>query len=502
MIALAAACLLLAAPAWGSGFTVVEAQPDATPYLRVTGARALSPSIGLWRVRSRDARRLERAGLVRAAEPERRLVPDAATGDPLLGNEWWLASVGAMQVSAPGPGVPVAIVDTGLDFTHPEFVQRPDTASLNPQNDNDTIGDYHGTAVASVVGAPANDFGMVGIYPRASLYSYDADLTGELTNADLIEGIAEAAAHGRIVINLSLGSTHFDALLDDEILAAVRSGALIVAAAGNSGASGIPNYPASLPHVLTVAATTQSGVPAPFTAVSDGVDLAAPGVGISVAVPYLYTVDGYQYLDGTSFSAPIVSGAAALVWTVRGDLDNTQLFDVLRFSAHDVAPTGFDPDTGFGLLDVPSALALATPKRDSPEPNDDVRLVKPKALFRAGQPPLLGRSKSSAFVRGAVDGAEDPDDVYRVWVPRRHQLIARASNASVRLYVWRPATRTVAETGAGARRDLAASGAGHVTTVNSTKAGGFYYVDVRYPHVVGNVHYPLNVRTPAAPAKR
>jgi subtilase family protein len=502
MIALAAACLLLAAPARGSDFTVVEARPGATPYLRLTGARALSPSIGLWRVRSADVRRLARAGLVRGAEPERRLVSDATAGDPLLDNEWWLASVGATQVSAPGPGVPVAIVDTGLDFTHPEFVQRPDTASLNTQDDNDTIGDFHGTAVASVVGAPANDLGMVGIYPRASLYSYDADLSGELTNADLIEGIATAAAHGRIVINLSLGSTHFDALLDDEILAAYRSGALIVAAAGNSGASGIANYPASLPHVLTVAATTQAGVPAPFSSVSDGVDLAAPGVGISVAVPFLYTTDGYQYLNGTSFSAPIVSGAAALVWTVRSELDNSQLFDVLRFSAHDVAPAGFDPDTGFGLLDVPSALVLAAPNRDSPEPNDDVRLVKPKALFRTGEPPLLGPAKTSAFVRGSVDGAEDPDDVYRVWVPRRHQLVARASNSSVRLRLWRPATRTIEEIGASARRDLAASGTGHVRTTNSTQSGAYFYVDVRYPRAVGNARYQLNVRTPVAPATR
>jgi subtilisin family serine protease len=446
-------------------------------------------------------RRLALAGLVRAAEPERRLVPDSIASDPLLGDEWWLASVGATQVSAPGPGVPVAIVDTGLDFTHPEFVQRPDTASLNPQNVIDSIGDYHGTAVASIVGAPANDLGMVGIYPRASLYSYDADLSGVITNADLIEGIATAAAHGRIVINLSLGSTHFDPLLEDEILAAFRTGALIVAAAGNSGASGIPNYPASLPHVLTVAATTQTGVPAPFSAVSDGVDLAAPGVGISVAVPYLYTTDGYQFLNGTSFSAPIVSGAAALVWTVRSDLDNTQLFNLLRFSAHDVAPAGFDPVTGFGMLDLPGALALAAPNRDSPEPNDDVRLVKPRALFRQGEPPLLGLAKTSAFVRGSVDGVEDPHDVYRVWVPKRHQLIARASNRSVRLSVWRPATRTVAETGSGARRDLAVSGTGHVETVNSTHAGAYYYVDVRFSRAVGNVRYQLNVKTPAAPAK-
>jgi hypothetical protein len=498
MIALACLCLLVAAPARAARYDVVEARPAATPFLRLTGARPLAPAIGLWRMRSADARRLVRARLVHAAEPERPLRTDSEAKDPLLDDEWWLATVGATQVSAPGPGVPVAVVDTGLDFTHPEFEARADTASLNTQSVVDTIGDFHGTAVLSIVGAPANDLGMVGIYPQASLYSYDADLSGVITNADLIQGIAAAATHRRIVINLSLGSTHLDPLLDDEIMAAFRSGALVVAAAGNSGASGVPNYPANLPHVLTVAATTENGLPAPFSSISDGVDLAAPGVGITAAVPYLYTTDGYQPLNGTSFSAPIVSGAAALVWTMRGDLDNTQLFDLLRFSAHDIAPAGFDPDTGFGMLDVPSALALAAPYRDSAEPNDDVRLVKPNGLFRTGATALVSRAQTSAFVRGAVDGIEDPDDLYRVWVPERHVLTARASNKSVRLRVWSPATRTVTEVGAAARRDLLASGAAHAKATNRSRAGAFYYVDVRFARDVGHTRYQLNVTTAAA----
>ena len=86
--------------------------------------------------------------------------------DPLLDDEWWLAPVGATSLSAPGPGVPVAVIDTGVEFTHPEFAARPETRSLNPQSVVDTLSDFHGTAVASVAGAPANDVGMVGVYPR------------------------------------------------------------------------------------------------------------------------------------------------------------------------------------------------------------------------------------------------------------------------------------------------------------------------------------------------
>src|SRR4051812_12709222 len=503
IIALVASALLVAhaAPAQAARFSLVEARAAATPYLRLTGAHEVSRPLGIWRVRAPEARRLRRAGLVRAAEPERRLRAESSAVDPLAEGEWWLASVGAAGVSAPGPGVPVAVIDTGVDFTHPEFSARPDTKSLNAQSVVDTLGDFHGTAVASVVGAPVNGVGMVGVYPQASLYAYDADLSGGITNTDLIQGITDAARLGRVVINLSVGSTRPDALIEDAVLAAVRSGALIVAASGNFGANSAPTYPADLPHVLTVGATDHNGLAATFSSASDGVDLAAPGVGISVAVPFLYTVDGYQFLNGTSFAAPIVSGAAALVWTMRSDLDSGQIFGLLRSSATDIGPRGFDPETGFGMLDIPAALAGQAPNRDSTEPNDDVRLVRPGRLFASGVSPLTSRGHTSAFVRGSVSGIEDPDDVYRVWVPPHSDLVVRASNAAVRLRVWRPGTPTVTEEGVAQARDLLASRAGHVKAANTSRTGAYYYADVRLGRSVGSARYQLNVRT-AASAKR
>ena len=140
IIALAASALLVAAPAQAARFSLVEARPAATPFLRLTGAREVSATLGIWRVRDRDARRLRRADLVRAAEPERRLRVESHAIDPLADGEWWLASVGATSVAAPGPGVPVAVIDTGVDFTHPEFVARAETRSLNPQSTVDTLG--------------------------------------------------------------------------------------------------------------------------------------------------------------------------------------------------------------------------------------------------------------------------------------------------------------------------------------------------------------------------
>ena len=230
-----------------SRFSLVEARPAATPYLRLTGGHVVSRTLGIWRVRERDARRLRRAGLVRAAEPERRLRVESSAIDPLVDGEWWLASVGASSESAPGPGVPVAVIDTGVDFTHPEFAARPDTKSLNAQSVVDTLGDFHGTAVASVVGAPVNGIGMVGVYPQASLYAYDADLSGAITNTDLIQGSPTRRDSGVWSSTSASGSTRPDALLEDTVLAAVRSGALIVAASGNFGANSAADLPGRPP---------------------------------------------------------------------------------------------------------------------------------------------------------------------------------------------------------------------------------------------------------------
>src|SRR5207253_2446980 len=141
------------------------------------------------------------------------------------------------------------------------------------------------------------------------------------------------------------------------------------------------SYPASYPHVLTIGATDQTGGVASFSSQSNHVDLAAPGRHIFVAEPVSDDPSGYIFASGTSFSAPMVSAASAWVWTIRPQLDNTQLFDVMRYSAHDIDAPGFDRATGFGMLSIPSALAFAAPARDPLEPNDDIDQVSTAGIF-------------------------------------------------------------------------------------------------------------------------
>ena len=183
--------------------------------------------------------------------------------------------------------------------------------------------------------------------------------------------------------------------------------------------------------------------------------------------------------------------------------DVTSLLSVLRVAEGELTSGGRAAprtwETGFGMLDIPSALVRQAPNRDSTEPNDDVRLVKPGRLFAAGIPPLTAPGRTSAFVRGSVDGIEDPDDVYRVWVPPHGELVVRASNSAVRLRVWRPGTRSVREEGTAQARDLVASRVAQVTAANATRTGAYYYADVRLVRSVGSTRYQLNVRI-AAPA--
>jgi subtilisin family serine protease len=426
---------------------------------------------------------------LRAVEPDRVLDPLPALAawppsDPLSAQQWWVPAIGANAVVPPAAGVPVTDVDTGLDFSHPEFAGRPNTVALNAQTTTGDEDEAHGTAVASVIAAPENGVGIVGVYPQAVLQAFDASPDGLLDHGSIINGVLTAAARHAGVINLSLESTSRDFIFQEAVAAAFGEGSLVVAAAGNEGANGNPVvYPASYPHVITVAATTNGDEPAAFSSSSNAVDLAAPGVDIPIAVPFWLNPSGYESADGTSFAAPLVSGAAAWVWTERPTLDVTQLFEVMRRSARDVWRPGWDKDTGFGVLDIPNALSFPAPAVDPQEPNDDIYLVKPNGLFRDGTAFILGGARRSTAFGARLDATEDPEDVYRVALPPHSRLRVRLSaSAPTNVELWGPKTRTVYEKGAAKRRDLiSAGGPSRTPQASATNASGttlVVYVDV------------------------
>ncbi len=364
---------------------------DGAATLLAAGATLVSSELRLYRLAAADARAvlpgLRERGAVARTQPDRLVgtVSRVDFDDPLVVSEWWRQAIGVVGLTPPGPGKPVTIVDSGIDVSHPEFLGRPNLETLNPQEPA-PLGGEHGTGVASVIGSPANGLGLVGIYPEAVLRSWDAAI-GEgtrLESSEIVRGILAAASRGPGVINLSLGGAERDLFIEQAVYTAIRKGSLVVAASGNDGDRGNPlGYPAGVPHVLTVRRTNRDNAVAFFSSRSRYVDIAAPGHGIPIATAI---ERGYRDADGTSFASPIVAGAAAWLWTVRPKLDASQVFEIIRRSATDIGAAGPRRSSGFGLLNVPAALAYPAPALDPLEPNDDIDFVSTDGEFATGVP--------------------------------------------------------------------------------------------------------------------
>jgi hypothetical protein len=418
-----------------SGATAARVQParwlvGARPGARAQrvaaryGAQRLTPR-GVYVIQRARARAfataLEAAGVYRFAEPNRRVRPAQAIDD-FAGTDWrtFLLPPG-LQPPDVATAPLTALIDGAADPT------IPDLAGVQVVR-NTAVTDLHGSAVASVIGGRANGVGIVGVYPGAPILSIGTDFT----TADIIKCIETALdAHAR-VLNMSYGSPEYSYAEDVELAYAVSRDVVPVAAAGNDRDTELPNgtvnpvmYPAGLPHIVSVAAMGPSGATSSFSTSNGAVDLAAPGEGVLTAVPAAFdddgTADGYERLDGTSFAAPIVSGAAAWLRAARPQLTNGQVADLLRMTAEDIAPAGWDPDSGYGLVDLPTALAQPAPPIDTLEVNDDIAWVDGRR-FGKPDPFIFKAHDRKRSVRGVVDYWKDYADVYRVQVPARHAL--------------------------------------------------------------------------------
>jgi subtilisin family serine protease len=233
---------------------------------------------------------------------------------------------------------------------------------------------------------------------------------------------------GAGIINLSFGSPDECFSLFRAIQDAFAADRLVVASAGNEFTAGNPViYPAAWPHVLSVASLNLDLRASYFSNENLAVDVAAPGQRVPLAVPVQFdfdgTPDGITVADGTSFAAPMVAGAAAWIAGQRRELEAGQIADILRRSARDVGPPGYDAGTGFGLVNLQAALAAPTPRIDPLEPNDGIPFVDGTAFGKAD--PFVWRGVARAKLSASVDRVEDPVDVYRIRVPAKARIKIR-----------------------------------------------------------------------------
>jgi hypothetical protein len=205
-------------------------------------------------------------------------------------------------------------------------------------------------------------------------------------------------------------------------------------------------------------------------------------------VPLSHDPSGYVSGDGTSFAAPIVSAAAAWIWTLRPTLTVGQVAGVLRESATDIGPPGFDNASGYGLLNIPAALVAPVPPVDPDEPNDDIEQVKPLQLFHLGQPALTTQAKPASRIAATLDKADDPRDIYRIWVPAHGTVRVKVSpGGKAAARIWGPKTLSVNEGLSARRRDLRGP------SITAGKTGMQAYVEVLLTGSSSTASYVLSV---------
>lgn len=296
-----------------------------------------------------------------------------------------LAQVGALgpyAANRAGAGVTVGIIDTGIDVQHKDFLGAIDPASTDIISGiNANVDDHggHGTAVAGVIGARADGYDARGVAPESTLLAvraeYSCSPSCSFFHSDLARATDYAVANGAKVLNFSLGGSGVDPGWQNALTNALTPGVLadgttpdpakervIVAAAGNNGGSnpidpaGWLASPSGQGRGLAVGAVGTDGVTlASFSNRAGSAKdyfLVAPGVSIVSSA----NGGGTRAVSGTSFSAPAVSGAAAVVWGASPFLTGSQVVDILLNSATDLGVAGVDDTYGHGLLNLDRAL--------------------------------------------------------------------------------------------------------------------------------------------------
>ena len=252
----------------------------------------------------------------------------------------------------------IAIVDTGIDYTHEDLSGKVIKGYDFVNEDYDPMDDNgHGTHVAGIAGGIWNNgLGIAGVCPGCSLLAVKViTADGAGANSWIANGIANAVSLGAKVINLSLGGLDQSQTIKLAVQQAYQQGVLVVAASGNDGSS-IPLYPAAFSEVMAVGATNQYGNIASFSSYGSHLEISAPGQAIYSTLPG----NTYEAWNGTSMACPHVAGLAGLIFSRNPALTNQQVRQILTTTAQDLGSSGVDSYFGYGRIDALSALALAS----------------------------------------------------------------------------------------------------------------------------------------------
>ena len=404
------------------------------------------------------------------------LQPQTQVSDPDLSLQYYHSLIGTFEAwdSTPGsPSVVIGILDTGLDYDHPEFLGQLAISPLEDLNSNGSFepwpdsvfigglsgdmdgldndgngypddvigfdftdqprspfgGDFlfddgdpfdenaHGTIVAGIISARAdNDLGGAGIAPGCKirvLRAFAANGSGE--DDDISRAIIYAADNGIQILNFSFGDVYPSQMMQEAIKYAHSKGMVMVGSAGNGTGDDL-HYPSNYPEVISVSASAWDSATGdeylwPISSFGLNVDLAAPGSGIYTTTPLdTAGVPQFGFFSGTSTSAPMVTSAVALLFSQRGACSSQQIRGLLTTSADDISLEGWDHYTGAGRLNIGKAMrVIGASHVEVTGPKDDEGTA---GLAGANILPVTGTVVHPQFREYALEyapGTESPD---------------------------------------------------------------------------------------------
>ena len=381
--------------------------------------------------------------------------------DPRFSEQWAASNIGLGETwqhiqQTSRDSVIVAIIDTGIDYDHPDLAPRMwrNIAEVNGiegvdddgngyvddfigwdftdapglpgagdylERDNDPMdANGHGTAVAGIIGAEIdNGIGIAGAAPIARLMALRAGAElefggGFLEEDDIAAAVVYAVENGARVVNMSFGDVVSTPLMHDIVRYAENNGVVVVASAGNERTSQLL-YPAAYDETIAVGSIDEANGKSHFTSWGENIDLVAPGS----AVLTTRLNNDYGLVWGTSFSGPYVAAACANLLSYAPHLTPTQVRTLIRAGTIDIGPPGWDPEFGAGRLHLPTLLAASSsPVAEilSPQRPDGADSSFDWSIAIGGAPPIAWDlsygvgSEPRLWTKIAIGASESPVD--------------------------------------------------------------------------------------------
>jgi hypothetical protein len=351
--------------------------------------------------------------------------PSTTPNDSYYPSQWHLPKINApsgWDITTGSESAPIAIIDSGVDPSHPDLAIKLIAGYnfvLNNTDTHDVLG--HGTAVAGTAAAITNNVtGVAGLACDNSIMPLVVlDSNSYASYYNIARAITYAVERGVKVLNISIGGASSSSTLQSGTDYAWNKGALIFASAMNYNTS-TPYYPAACPNVVAVAATTSSDTKASFSNYGTWVDIAAPG-------DYIYTTKNggtYSYWSGTSFASPLTAGLAALIWSVNPSLTNAQVYDILTQNTDDLGTLGFDQYFGYGRINALKSLLAAidnVPDTDTTAPVASITSPSNSATVSgiitvsASASDNVGVSKVELYINGTLFASDSSSPFTFTW---------------------------------------------------------------------------------------